>query len=169
MTIHIKLSPKRGQVVLTRLFFPIYTKEKRSCLLSNWSSSFWQENCFVFSIYEGCSNMNASSFITFFTYMIQQNGKHFYKGIYVTFKLAPDTKQEGPRALDRSPYSLHMSRWCIGLKTKEIWFTDISNVSSGNHVVQPSWTFWSFLVEGIIRTISGKLFWSWTSGSGDVI
>ena len=24
--------------------------------------------------YEGCSNMNASSFITFFTYMLQQNG-----------------------------------------------------------------------------------------------
>ena len=43
--------------------------------------------------YEGCSNMNASSFITFFTYMLQQNGKRFYKGIYVTFKLAPDLKK----------------------------------------------------------------------------
>ena len=40
--------------------------------------------------YEGCSNMNASSFITFFTYMLRQNGKRFYKGLYVTFKLAPD-------------------------------------------------------------------------------
>ena len=34
--------------------------------------------------------MNASSFITFYTYMLQQNGKRFYKGLYVTFKLAPD-------------------------------------------------------------------------------
>ena len=37
--------------------------------------------------------MNASSFITFFTYMLQQNGKRFYKGQYVTFKLAPDIKK----------------------------------------------------------------------------
>ena len=36
--------------------------------------------------------MNASSIITFFTYMLQQNGKRFYKGLYVTFKLAPDLK-----------------------------------------------------------------------------
>ena len=44
-------------------------------------------------MYEGCSNMNASSFITFFTYMLRQNGKRFYKGLYVTFKLAPDLKK----------------------------------------------------------------------------
>ena len=44
-------------------------------------------------LYEGCSNMNASSFITFVTYMLRQNGKRFYKGLYVTFKLAPDLKQ----------------------------------------------------------------------------
>ena len=36
--------------------------------------------------------MNASGFITFFTYMLQQNGKHFDKGLYVTFKLAPDLR-----------------------------------------------------------------------------
>ena len=40
--------------------------------------------------YEGCSNMNASSFITFLTYMLQQNGKRFYKGLFVTFKLVLD-------------------------------------------------------------------------------
>ena len=45
------------------------------------------------SYYEGCSNMNASSIITFFTYMLQQNGKRFYKGLYITFKLAPDLKK----------------------------------------------------------------------------
>ena len=44
------------------------------------------------TFYEGCSNMNASGFITFFTYMLRQNGKRFYKGLYVTFKLAPDLK-----------------------------------------------------------------------------
>ena len=43
--------------------------------------------------YEGCSNMNASSIITFLSYMLQQNGKRFYKGLYVTFKLAPDLKK----------------------------------------------------------------------------
>ena len=45
------------------------------------------------SMYEGCSNMNASSLLTFFTYMLQQNGKRFYKGRYVTFKLVPDLKK----------------------------------------------------------------------------
>ena len=36
--------------------------------------------------------MNGSSFITFFTYMLLQNSIRFYKGLYVTFKLAPDLK-----------------------------------------------------------------------------
>ena len=45
------------------------------------------------SPYEGCSSINASSFLTFFTYMLRQNGKRFYKGLYVTFKLAPDLKK----------------------------------------------------------------------------
>ena len=43
--------------------------------------------------YEGCSNMNASSFINFFTYMLRQNGKRIYKGLYVSFKLAPNQKK----------------------------------------------------------------------------
>ena len=37
--------------------------------------------------------MNASSFITFFTYMLRQNGNGFYKRLYVTFKLAPDLEK----------------------------------------------------------------------------
>ena len=36
--------------------------------------------------------MNASSLITFFIYTLQQNDKRFYRGLYVTFKLAPDIK-----------------------------------------------------------------------------
>ena len=37
--------------------------------------------------------MNASSFITFITYMLRKNGIRFYKGLYVTFKLEPDLKK----------------------------------------------------------------------------
>ena len=37
--------------------------------------------------------MNASSFITFFTYMLRRNHKHFYKALYDTFKLTPDLKK----------------------------------------------------------------------------
>ena len=37
--------------------------------------------------------MNASSVITFFTYKLRQNGKRFYKGLYVTYKLVPDLKK----------------------------------------------------------------------------
>ena len=37
--------------------------------------------------------MNASSFITFFTYMLRQNSKRFCKGLYVTFKLTSDLKK----------------------------------------------------------------------------
>ena len=37
--------------------------------------------------------MNANSFISFVTYMLQQNGIRFYKELYVTFKLAPDLKK----------------------------------------------------------------------------
>ena len=37
--------------------------------------------------------MNASSFMTFDTYMLRPNGIRFYEGLYVTFKLAPDLKK----------------------------------------------------------------------------
>ena len=53
--------------------------------------------------YEGCSNMNASSFITFVTNMLRQNGIRFYKGLYVTFKLAPDLKKNTVYLLSYSP------------------------------------------------------------------
>ena len=46
--------------------------------------------------------MNASSFITFFTYMLRQNGKRFYKGLYVIFKLAPDLKKNTVHLLSYS-------------------------------------------------------------------
>ena len=37
--------------------------------------------------------MNASSFITLVTYILRQNGMRFYKGLYVTIKLAPNLKK----------------------------------------------------------------------------
>ena len=47
--------------------------------------------------------MNASSIITFFTYMLRQNGKRFYKGLYVTFQLAPDLKKNTVYVSSNSP------------------------------------------------------------------
>ena len=47
--------------------------------------------------------MNARSFITFFTYMLRQNGKLFYKGIYATFKLAPDLTKNTVNLSSYSP------------------------------------------------------------------
>ena len=47
--------------------------------------------------------MNASSFVTFFTYMLRQNGKRFYKGLYVKFKLAPDLKKDPVYLSNYSP------------------------------------------------------------------
>ena len=43
--------------------------------------------------YEGCSNINASSFITFFTYTLWQNVIPFWKEIFVAFKMAPNIKK----------------------------------------------------------------------------
>ena len=46
------------------------------------------------SLYEGCSNMNASSFITFFTYMLRQNIIPFWKELFLAFKMAPNMKKQ---------------------------------------------------------------------------
>ena len=62
-------------------------------------------NTIKVQIYEGCSNMNASSFITFFTYMLRQNGKHLYKELYVTFKLAPDLKKNTVYLSSYNPFN----------------------------------------------------------------
>ena len=47
--------------------------------------------------------MNASSLITFVTYMLRQNGIRFYKGLYVIFKLTPDLKKNTVYLLSYSP------------------------------------------------------------------
>ena len=46
-----------------------------------------------FYLYEGCSNMNASSFITFFTYMLRQNVIPVLKELFVAFKMAPNIRK----------------------------------------------------------------------------
>ena len=53
--------------------------------------------------YEGCSNMNASSFITFVTDMLRQNGIRFYKGLNVSLKLARDLQKNTVYLLRNSP------------------------------------------------------------------
>ena len=45
------------------------------------------------SNYEGCSNMNTSNFITFFTYMLRQNSILFCKELFVAFKMTPPIKK----------------------------------------------------------------------------
>ena len=55
--------------------------------------------------------MNGSSFITFCTYMLQHNGIRFYKGLYVTFKLAPDLKKYTVYLSSYSP--LNEGHFCI--------------------------------------------------------
>ena len=60
--------------------------------------------CYLsYNSYEGCSNMNASSFINFFTYVLRQNGKRFYKGLYVTFKLTQNLKKNTVCLMSYSP------------------------------------------------------------------
>ena len=53
--------------------------------------------------YEVCSNMNASSFITFYTYLLRQNGKRFYKGLYLIFKLVPNLMKN----------TVYLSSYCL--------------------------------------------------------
>ena len=47
--------------------------------------------------------MNASSFITFFPYVLRQKGKRFYKGLYVTFILAQILKKNTVYLTSYSP------------------------------------------------------------------
>ena len=63
----------------------VYFLKTSSCLFRFlFSAESWHrfDSCF-FSVpglgYEGCSNMNASSFIPFFTYMLRQNVITFWK------------------------------------------------------------------------------------------
>ena len=62
-------------------------------------------------VYEDCSNMNASSFITFCTYMLWQNVLPFWKELFVVFKMAPNIKKH---SLYLSSYRrFHKGHSCI--------------------------------------------------------
>ena len=56
------------------------------------ADSFWHVQKPSTTGRQGCSNMNSTSFITLFTYMLRQNVIRFYEGRYATFKLAPNLK-----------------------------------------------------------------------------
>ena len=80
----------------------------------------------TFSDYEGCSNMNASSFITFFTHMLQQNGKRFYKGLYGTFKFAPQLKKNTVYLSSYSPLNKgHVSIQLVNILNALPYTSDI--------------------------------------------
>ena len=79
-----------------------------------WNLIRWHLICLVFEVlhpskklwsvtYEVCSNMDESSLITFLTHMLRQNSIRFYKGLYVTFKLAPDRKKNTVNLSSYSP------------------------------------------------------------------
>ena len=90
---------------------------------------------------EGCSNMNASSFITFFTCMLQQYSKRFYKRLYVTFKLAPDQKKN---TVYLSSYGL-LNEGHVSILTNSILRTYTSDKDERlilRYSSEISWHFW---------------------------
>ena len=68
--------------------------------------------------------MNARSFITFFTYMLRQNGKRFYKLLDVTFKLAPDRKKNTVYLSSYSP----LNEGHVSILTKPMLRTYTSDI-----------------------------------------
>ena len=66
----------------------------------------------VGNVVEECSNMNASRFITFFTYMLRLNVIPFWKElVFVVFKMAPNIKEH---TLNFSSYRpLYKGHSCI--------------------------------------------------------
>ena len=55
---------------------------------NNWT----KQSVTVITFYEGCSNMNASSFITFITDMLRPKIMPFWKELFVALKMAPNIK-----------------------------------------------------------------------------
>ena len=68
--------------------------------------------------------MDASNFITFFTYMLRQNGIRCYKGLYVTFKLAPDLKKNTVYLSSYSP----LNEGHVGILTHSMLRTITSDI-----------------------------------------
>ena len=61
-------------------------EKKKKIFLYKYNECFPHQSSATYN-YEGCSNMNASSFITFFTYMLRQNVIPFWNELCVALKL----------------------------------------------------------------------------------
>ena len=94
---------------------------------------------YLLGSYEGCSNMNVSGFITFFTYMLRQNGKRFYKGLYVTFKLVPDLKTNTVYLSSYSPWN----KGHVSILTNLMLWTYTSDRRAYNSSIN-RWNFLTF-------------------------
>ena len=62
--------------------------------------------------------MNATSFITFFTNMLPQNVKRFYKELYAVFRLTPDIKKNAVYLSSFSPLVVGHSKRIVHLQTQ---------------------------------------------------
>ena len=124
-------------------FISVTDLQTLSCLISFWRTIF--SLCYGTNsmriIYEGCSNMNASSFITFFTYMLRQNGKRFYKGLlYVTFKLALDLNKNKVYFSSYSP----LNEGHVSILTNSMLWAYTSARRAYNSLIN-RWNFLKFL------------------------
>ena len=63
------------------------------------------------------------------TYMLRQNGKRLYKGLYVTFKLAPDLKKNTVYSTSYSP----LNEGHVSILTNSKLRTYISNIDE--HII----------------------------------
>ena len=59
--------------------------------------------------------------------MLRQNGKNFYKGLYVTFKLAPDLKKNAVYLLSYSP----LNEGTVSILTFSMLRTYTSDIDKG--------------------------------------
>ena len=95
----ILLLENSSQIIYANIYIHVYKLVFKDIHVAN----YWDIFHYLCSQYEGCSNMNASSFITFVTNKLRQNGIRFYKGLYATFKLAPGLKKNTVYLLSYSP------------------------------------------------------------------
>ena len=75
---------------------------------------------------------------------------------------------DGPRALDRPPESWHMNRWCIGLCLRRYDIKIFLILALAAVLLSKAIPSDQFLKSATWEPfISVKLFWFWTSGSGE--
>ena len=94
--------------------------------------------------------------------------------LHFTWRSRGNSPQKPNCFKTREPYGPGALTWILAHKEIMYWLVaneisvkDISNFSSSGHVVQLNCRLWSILVEDIMRNNTVKLFWIWTSGSGE--